>query len=116
MIHSRFAREQQRALDTERHRLDEVLHHLGWRSAYAPTRGCAHTTAVEIENDEPITHPVPLPEFWFPLRLRHWVCADCGTAVSPHHVHQLFPLSDAAQRAWWDGWHLYERSAREYEQ
>ena len=82
------------AREAERVRRVEVLRHLGWRSAYAPARDCAHTDAVEIENEEPVVRPDPMPEFWIPLRLRHWTCAYCGTAVNPHHVKNRTQLPD----------------------
>ena len=80
----------------ELRRQAQILQHLGWRSAYAPTKLCPHTVAVEIENDDPILHPDPLPQFWIPIRLRHWVCAECRTAVNPHafRANALHSLSE----------------------
>lgn len=103
-------------LDRERgrelRRQGQLFKHLGWRSPYAPKEGCTHHDAVEIENEEPIEHPDPLPDFWFPMRLRHWVCANCGTAVNPHAFRPdgLHPLSEETVKTWWDDWRAYETS------
>jgi len=96
----------------EQDRRARLFKHLGWRSEYAPARDCPHNTAVEVENEAPIEYPNPLPKFWFPIRLRHWVCADCHTAVNPHafRPNAMRPLSEETQKAWWDNWRAYERS------
>lgn len=108
---SRWEREQEREAAERARRRSELFRHVGWRSAYAPALGCSHACAVEIENDDPIEHPVPLPAFWIPIRLRHWVCAECCTAVNPHafESHCLAPIPEAQQREWWDRWRAYER-------
>jgi hypothetical protein len=88
------------------------LKHVLWQSAYRASRGCRHLVARELENDEPIEHPDPLPWVWFPIVARHWVCDDCGVAVSPSafREHELLPLPEEVKRAWWDRWRAYERS------
>ena len=105
-------RQNRYAFDEFRRRRAHLFTHIGWRSAYAPDRQCDHLAAVEVENEEPIEHPVPLPEFWIPIRLRHWVCAECGTAVNPHAFtsRELQPLPEETVREWWNRWWDYERS------
>lgn len=89
-----------------------LFRHLGWKPEYAPDRDCSHSKALEVENDEPIVHPDPLPDFWFPIILRHWTCAGCGTAVNPSAFRDAdrIGLPENAQREWWDRWRRYERS------
>jgi hypothetical protein len=89
-----------------------MFRHVGWQSEYAPDPRCPHLAAREVENDEPLAVPDPLPESWFPMRLRHWVCAGCGAAVCPHAFleAEMTPLPADVRAAWWDRWRAYERS------
>lgn len=98
------------AQQAEDQRRSILLTHLGWVSPYRPGRGCEHRVAREIENDEPIEHPVPLPEHWFPLRIRYWTCATCGTAVNIHAFkpEHTIPLPKEITAAWWQAWRDYE--------
>lgn len=58
-----------------------------WRSPYAPARLCPHEMIIDVLPPLVHTPDWSKPLGGFPLRVREWVCGDCGTERDPHDYH-----------------------------